>query len=286
MNNTSCITSCIFTIIKDEREYIEEFIRYHLNLGIDHIFIFEDTGSVSHKDIVDKISTDRVTLNSIDIFSFDIYKERYKQISKFNPNNNWENKRQFTYQKEGLDWVKNNFNYDWCFAIDCDEYITLEDDSKSLAEILNMYSDYEAIVLSWQNYNANGYINKPDYKKNGGIIQTYTQTCDKTPGDAYWRNAKVVYRIGKFKKNYYRGHHLCSDIHNWVKSDFSKDYNKLIYKNIYIRHYITKSWEEYYWKLNIRGMFHKTNRKLDDFFIMNPDMMNMKEELLEKYTKI
>ena len=68
MNNTSCITSCIFTIIKDEREYIEEFIRYHLNLGIDHIFIFEDIGSVSHKDIVDKISTDRVTLNSIDMF--------------------------------------------------------------------------------------------------------------------------------------------------------------------------------------------------------------------------
>jgi hypothetical protein len=31
---------CILTIIKNEHEYLDEWIRYHLDLGIDHIFIY------------------------------------------------------------------------------------------------------------------------------------------------------------------------------------------------------------------------------------------------------
>lgn len=61
MNNKSCI----FTVIKNEHEYLDEWIKYHLDLGIDHIFIFEDIDSDSHKEICDKY--EKVTLNSIDI---------------------------------------------------------------------------------------------------------------------------------------------------------------------------------------------------------------------------
>ena len=46
--------TCIFVVIKDEQEYIEDFIRYHINLGIDTLFIFEDIDSTSHKSITDK----------------------------------------------------------------------------------------------------------------------------------------------------------------------------------------------------------------------------------------
>ena len=45
---------CILTIIKDEQEYLEEWIKYHLNLGINHIFILEDSNSTSHRYITDK----------------------------------------------------------------------------------------------------------------------------------------------------------------------------------------------------------------------------------------
>ena len=55
--------TCIFTVIKNERLYVEEFIKYHLSLGIDHIFICEDIDSESHKDITDKYP--QVTLCSI-----------------------------------------------------------------------------------------------------------------------------------------------------------------------------------------------------------------------------
>lgn len=56
--------SCIFTVIKNEHEYLDEWIKYHLDLGINHIFIFEDVDSKSHKDITDKYG-DKVTLNNV-----------------------------------------------------------------------------------------------------------------------------------------------------------------------------------------------------------------------------
>ena len=53
--------SCILTAIKDEREYLEEWIKYHLDFGIDYICIIEDYDSESHKDITDKFG-DKVEL--------------------------------------------------------------------------------------------------------------------------------------------------------------------------------------------------------------------------------
>ena len=64
INTFLIMLSCIVTIIKNEHEYLDEWIKYHLNLGINHIFIFEDIDSKSHKVICDKYKN-MVTLNNI-----------------------------------------------------------------------------------------------------------------------------------------------------------------------------------------------------------------------------
>ena len=48
------LTSVICAIIKDETEYLEEWIQYHLEIGFNHIFLYQDRGSDSHKYITDK----------------------------------------------------------------------------------------------------------------------------------------------------------------------------------------------------------------------------------------
>ena len=250
---------CIVTVIKNEQNYLEEWIKYHLNLGIDHIFIFEDIGSKSHYEITSKYN--KVSLNNINIL---------RPIDKCEL-------RQIAYFQEAIQWIKNNYNYDWCFAIDCDEYITLED-KNNIKSILDLYSDYDAVMLQWENYNANGHIFKPDYSKKG-ILDTYTQKCSKSK-DPDWKNRKVVYKLKSFEKRYFCGVHLCNKSIKWCKTDFSNKLNGNSYNNIYLRHYITKSWEEYVWKLKIRGMF-SSHRNYDDFFYMNPDLLDKKEELLK-----
>ena len=160
---------CIVTVIKNEQNYLEEWIKYHLNLGIDYIFIFEDVGSKSHYEITSKYN--KVSLNNINIL---------RPIDKCEL-------RQIAYFQEAIYWIKNNYNYDWCFAIDCDEYITLED-KNDIKSILDLYSDYDAVMLQWENYNANGYIFKPDYSKKG-ILDTYTQKCLKSK-DPDWKKGE------------------------------------------------------------------------------------------------
>ena len=53
-----------------------------------------------------------------------------------------------------------------------------------------------------------------------------------------------------------------------------------IYDNIYIRHYITKSWEEYVYKIKIRGDILAGHRTYDDFSHINPELEENKDELL------
>ena len=53
---------CIFTVIKNERDYLDDFIKYHRELGID-IFLFEDINSCSHFDIISKYNN--VYLHSV-----------------------------------------------------------------------------------------------------------------------------------------------------------------------------------------------------------------------------
>lgn len=267
------MTSCILTIIKDEQLYLDEFIKYHLGLGIDHIFIFEDCTSSSHKSITDNYSTEKVTLLNI-LDCWDTQEERdriyYHRTHLF--------KMQNRYLKRSLLYIKNNYKYDWCFVIDVDEYITIENNDK-LNNILNEFIDYDAIILYWENYGANGLIYKPDYNKKG-IIETYTKVANNQKSDINRNIIKTVYNLSTYTNDSYGSQHYPNFKTNWCNTNLIKDLKKPTYNKIYIRHYITKSWEEYVTKIKLRGMFFWHHRKLESFFDINEDMIDKKEELL------
>ena len=134
--------ACICTVIKNEHQYLDEWIQYHINLGIDHIFIFEDYDSKTHKNIVDKYRPS-VTLNRISTV-FCTKEEEYRVINikregKKNP--------QYEYLKSGLEYIKRTSDFDWCFAIDIDEFISPENINTNLNDIIALYDNYDAVVL-------------------------------------------------------------------------------------------------------------------------------------------
>ena len=267
--NTNIKTS-IFTVIKNEHEYLDEWIKYHLDLGIDHIFVFEDMDSESHKEIIDKYG-DKVTLGkAIDIINGTRREEALK--SKNNGSS-----PQKIYVTDGLVYIREHYDYDWCFALDCDEYITLENDGDTIKNVLGEFDGYDAVILQWKNYGANGLIHKPDYKEKG-IIDTYTKPCENA--DIGINMTKTCYNMRTYITRHYLTNHQPSDKCKWCRTDFSVRRANPVYDKMYLRHYITKSWEEYVHKLKIRGMFCKEHRNYDDFFKMNTDMLDRKEELL------
>lgn len=267
------MTSCILTIIKNEHLYLDEWIKYHLDIGVNHIFIFEDIDSNSHKEITDKYK-DKVTLNNIQTIlnSFEL-----STVIRWKTTKQWCPQRIYFYK--GLLYIKNNFNYDWCFCIDVDEFITLENENNNLQEIISLYNNYDALVLTWKCYGANNLINKPDYSIKGVVdtyltpVQGYIPICNQK------YNKKTCYNL-KTYNNFYNDTHTPKDTCNFCNPIFEKNLLKNTYSKIYLRHYITKSWEEYVWKKTIRGYFMGFARSFEAFFKMNPEMRPLKNQLL------
>lgn len=252
---------CLTTIIKNEHKFLDEWIQYHINLGINKIFIFEDINSKSHKDICDKY--DNVELNSVKIF----YEDDIQYIS------------QITTFKKILKFVDYQYIYDWCFYLDIDEFITFENNDDSLEKIFTLYNDYDFVQLQWMNYNANNHIYSLD-----NVIESYTEKCWFLQESIknHSRN-KLAIHIKNYKNimnNVFNHHHAK---YNYCKTNFDRNKDTLCYKKIYIRHYITKSFEDWIYKIYIRGQFYNS-KKFNDFFILNPNMN--KNELLKLVPKI
>ena len=265
--------TCICTVIKNEHQYLDEWIQYHIHLGIDYIFIFEDLDSDSHSNIINKYHNN-VSLLSVNSILNDEERDlviELKLTKKSNP--------QFIYLQNALKFIQKTNIYDWCFCIDCDEFITLENANDKLLNILSNYNSYDAIILQWKCYGASGYVNKPDYT-NKGVIETYTEEMKGHIPIKKPYLTKPCYNLRTYK-DYFFGHiHQASDLCNWCKTDFCKDRETIVYKNIYLRHYITKSWEEYIWKKKTRGYFTGKTRTIAFFFDINSDMIDKREQLI------
>lgn len=182
------IKTCIATCVKSERDYIEDFIKYHLDLGIDKIFIYEDYGSESHKDITDKY--EQVELSSIlDIFPEQDKNEIIKRRIEKTPS-------QTLYINQILKVLHEDGEYDWCFLTDIDEYITC---TEKFPEILNRYKEHDSVLLYWQNYGCSGHIYKPIYDK--PIYEIYKEPCGYELFSDYkfFKITKFIINMRKYK---------------------------------------------------------------------------------------
>lgn len=267
------VRTCIHTVIKDEQdEYLKSWLNHHTNL-VDHIFIYEDVRSHSHKHITYKYPN--VTLMSVlDIFE---QVEKKEQIVRKKENNEI---TQGDYLIYGLLKIQSLNQYDWCFTLDIDEFITLQEPYKSVSEVLSEFQEYDAVLLQWMNFGASGRVFKPNYGDKD-YREFYTQRGEDSKADNHLNiNTKVAWNMNLLERNKIGGIHCANG--NWVKTNFVKDRKIISYDKMYLKHYVTRSWEEYLWKILKRGMHcYDRHRRIDDFFQINPDMENRKEELIE-----
>jgi len=237
-------------------------------MGVDHIFIFEDVDSDTHMPITEKYSD--ITLMNVKDVVPGIMRREYNH-----------GPIQQVYIHKAFEWVKENYGYEWIFLLDTDEFIT---STIPLVDILPKYSDYECLLLQWENYGANGIDMMPSYKSKG-VVDTYT-TPIGFPTERLDVMTKPCFNMRRMPIDHISGQHSPSIYDKWCFTDFSKNYRDDVDKNFYIRHYITKSWEEWIVKMEVRGMFNKGHRIIDDFFAMNPDMLPRRAELISLIPEI
>lgn len=124
--------SAIVCLAKDEDHYIDEWIDYHLLLGIDDIFIFRDDWNF----MSDMMKWDRVHV-------FDVN----------NPNKKYTEDNQELAYNEALEKLKTKF--DFIFIIDVDEFINLRQHN-NIKDLLETVEDVHSFALRWHNFGDSG----------------------------------------------------------------------------------------------------------------------------------
>lgn len=263
---------CIFTVIKDEQQYLADFIEYHLNIGVSTLFVFEDYGSTSHKSICDQY--DNVYLASIlDIFP----KEQHSEIIQMKKD---KIPRQTLYINQGLRYIHSLNKYDWCWLIDCDEFIT---STEPISSVLSRFNDYDGVLVYWKNFGVSGRLKRPFYDK--PIYDIYTEPCgyELFSDFKFYKITKFCVNLNKWKPEHKWWIHNAP--RNWVKADGTYKRTDIVYEPLYLRHYITKSVEEYLHKVYVRGMFHNGHRQLKSLYEMCPETKDMIDDDFREYFK-
>jgi hypothetical protein len=241
--------SSICLLAKNENDYINEWIEWHLNkLKFDHIYIYDNESIIPLEETVE---------------------DKYKEFITF------------------IKWTKNDYglimqndcyshflkNYskenEWTAFIDADEFIRLIE-SDNINSFLADYEDVNGIFIEWLMYNADG-----QYKKTDGLVRDRFKTYIEYKGKIF--NGKCIIKSNKFTKMY--AHYPESSFgYNVVysnKKTIDKIKNNAPLDKIVIDHYFTKSYEEWCEKI-ARGSCNISNRCFKEFFIFNPDMNNLK----------
>ena len=153
----------IHTLVKDEDHILNEWIIHNINIGIEHIFIYDDQSKISVKKVISILPTyykSKVTIFKIEknINFYDnnqfIHSIYYDQ--SLYPEE--KNIKQFYFQNYFLKKYKKISK--WCFFCDVDEFIYLKDNI-TLNDILNTYESYEIIFFPWLVYGSSFHIDQP-----------------------------------------------------------------------------------------------------------------------------
>ena len=234
---------------KKENLYAKEFVDYYKNLGYNHIFIY-DNNDVNDEKFEDVLSQE-ISENFVTIINYRGYRGK-------------SNRPQFDAYKEC--YANYSTTYDWLSFYDFDEFLFLKE-HKNIQEFLDQdkFKKCINIKINWLIYSDNDLI----YYEDKPVQERFT-----TPilNDTANKHIKSTVR-GHLKNNYWnqmRNPH--SSKNNYVsciptgdktssKSPFHSPPN---YEVAYIKHYLTKSLEEFLEKAK-RGrpdMKVKINKKM------------------------
>lgn len=160
--------SALICIAKDEDHYIDEWALYHLKLGFEKIFVYQNNWRYSGN-VLQKYR------NEIELIEFDGEK---MQMRAYN------------------DFIDNQYsNYDFAAFIDVDEFICLKQHN-NINSFFDGYLDFYGLGINWRCFGDNNLIEVID--NNYSLIDRFTK-CEKNLD----RHIKTILNLNKSKNMFY-----------------------------------------------------------------------------------
>lgn len=234
--------SCVVALAKYESPYIKEWVDHQIQLGFDHIIIGDNNND--YRENLMYVLNDYVCDNKVTIINIQ------------NPNIN-----QLNFYKHVYENLVGK--YDWVLFCDIDEFLYLNN-YDNVNDYLNSdsFNNFDVIKINWKLMSNNGYlieIFKP-------VKERFTEEikdCEFIDGNINDDNIYVNNSVKSFYRTnlniipqvhctecYYENIRYCDCEGNEIidQENFPNwsQYNKVInYSEAYIKHFVTKSLEEY-----------------------------------------
>ncbi len=252
----------ICLIIRDENEYLKEWLEWHVGQGVEHFYIYDHGSKQSVAEFLktlDSSLSSRITVRNFAGKHVFAQRDAYNDCIK-------------RYGKESR----------WIGFIDADEMVRIKC-GKTVSELLRYYEAFAGLFMRWIVYDANGQVKKTDKPMrerfthvtatdaDDGIGKTFVQplliTCMQTH-NCYTHKGFYVVDENRRKVNE-------AEIR---KTDSTDDL-------VCVDHYYTKSYEEWLEKMRRGSCDPIFNRRYVDFFMYNPDLEYCREDIIieQKY---
>ena len=242
----------IVTAVRDENDYIEEWLDYHIEtMGVEHFYIYDNESVVSVREYLESI--------------------QYQYLDKLTIIK-WKTSGH-TQQDTCNDWLQNyGQETQWFICMDVDEFIHIKEQNKTLKEFLEENAAYSSVKCLWKHFTANGQEEKTPLP----VRERFTVETD-------WGEEK---HGGKFFAQSNRISHFVSYVPQVRLNSRHLEHDSEKVTGFYqLNHYITKSYEEWLEKIARGSVNPAYMRKYQEFFEINPDMqyLNTGENTMQKY---
>ena len=261
------IKTLLCTIVKNENNYLQEFINHYKQLKVTKILIYDNNDINGEIINIEDNDVEIINVRGKKNCQYSIYNECYDKYKK---------------------------HYDWILFFDCDEFLFLDKQFNNISEYLslNIFNNYDCIKVNWKLFGDNDI----EYLDNNySVIDRFKNPV--LPLDFKLHNSNIPQNchiksiikcndnlIVNFKNPHFAFGNLryCNN-----KGEFSNQgpYNNIDYTYAWINHYYTKTVNEYINKIARGwpdGLKVDLKEQLYKFFDYNKKT-EYKEQQITKY---
>lgn len=260
----------IIAMVRNEADYLDEWINYHKLLGVSKFYIFDNESTDKTRQILQPfIESGVVVYEYLSDKKIEKLKSVYGEEVK-------------SHVAHWLAIEKCRTNTKWVAIIDDDEFIVPKRD-KNLPEFLSRFdADVSQIILGWTVFGSNGHIKKPD----GLVIENYTMRGQGQNGMDSLNNFKSIVNPRAMVMD-------CNHYHRVIgKTVDASGRSENIWENTQkimptdictINHYIVRSYAEYKRKMENNKNIHAF--RYDDSYFTKFDVNDVRDESILKFLK-
>lgn len=236
----------ICSIFKNEAKYFEEWLEYHVMIGVEHFYLYNNFSEDDYHKILEKyIKNGLVTLVEWPV--------PQGQVTAY------------------MDcFQKNKSESQWICFLDLDEFICLYEKT-DIKEWLKKYEKYPSIVVYWKMFGSTGKIKREKRL----VIEEFYVSWEKITniGKVFYNtNYELLKHNIHSVKSVIKIFGLTikvrpiNEFKKFIKGDMNrKTKNKKF--TIQINHYVTKTYDEYIKNKMIKGdVFYKDYQKTSEYF--------------------